>query len=250
MSAGSLHDFQQRFTAHLRQPHAHPPPDNLPAARLAVYRELLLNNLDSFLGNNFPVIKRILSATQWQNLIAAFFAEHRCHTPVFAEIPEEFLAYLHSAPALLHDYPPFLLELAHYEWVEMALAIAQDTLPPRDAAFIADPCAYPVRLSPLAWPLAYHYPVHRIAPDFQPQISNDEPVCLVVYRDECGEVRFLAITPAIFQLLHLVHEHPGLTPAQLWERWWSAADLSFNSPQVVALWRELAAKRIILAKDT
>jgi hypothetical protein len=59
-----------------------------------------------------------------------------------------------------------MLELAHYEWVEMALSIAIDTLPP----FIEpnNLLQQPLKLSPLAWSLAYQYPVQKIAPHFFP----------------------------------------------------------------------------------
>jgi RNA polymerase sigma factor (sigma-70 family) len=49
---------------------------------------------------------------------------------------------------------------------------------------------YPIA-SPLAWPLAYRWPVHRLAPGFQPAEPPAVPTFLVVYRDDSDAVRFL-----------------------------------------------------------
>ena len=72
--------------------------------------------------------------------------------------------------------PPWLAELAHYEWVELALQIAERRrLPPHDPdGDLLD--GVPV-LSPLAWPLAYRWPVHRIGPDSSPSAPPTRRPC-------------------------------------------------------------------------
>ena len=44
--------------------------------------------------------------------------------------------------------------------------------------------------SPLAWPLAYTWPVHRIGPDFQPDAPPSDPTLLLLRRDAAGDVHF------------------------------------------------------------
>ena len=61
-------------------------------------------------------------------MIRAFLHGIRCHTPLFPEIPREFLQYLQDAAADHPDDPPFALELAHYEWVEIALDLDETEL--------------------------------------------------------------------------------------------------------------------------
>ena len=51
------------------------------------------------------------------------------------------------------DDPPFLLELAHYEWVELALDIAEQELPERVDISAEQLLAGRPLISPLAWPL-------------------------------------------------------------------------------------------------
>ena len=156
---------QQEFSAYIRDPSNNPQPADVSQQRMNTYRELFFNNIDSFLSSNFPVIKTILNDQQWFELAQDFFSKHPCQTPYFSEIPEEFLAYLQNERQNNSDYP-FLLELAHYEWVEMALSIAKDEITANTAEFINDISQQTIALSPLAWPLVYQFPVQQISVDF------------------------------------------------------------------------------------
>jgi hypothetical protein len=60
-----------------------------------------------------------------------------------------------------------------------------------------------VALSPLAWALAYAWPVHRIAPGFQPSEPPDAPTLLLVRRDAAGKVHFSELSPLTWRLLQL-----------------------------------------------
>jgi len=201
---------QAEFAAHIRNPGHCLPPTDVDPRRMAMYCELFLNNIDGFLSSNFPVLRTLLSDTQWRALAQDFFAQHRCQTPHFCEIAEEFLDYLHNERNAENDLP-FLLELAHYEWVEMALTIAKEQPVFGDEVFVAALAERPLALSPLAWVLAYQYPVERIGPDFLPTEPPAEPTFLVVYRDASDDVHFMRITAAIYQLLQAIVQQPGQT---------------------------------------
>ena len=116
---------QTEFAAYIRDPDNNPPPADVKEQRIKMYRELFFNNIESFLSGNFPVLKNILGASQWLILAEDFFAKHACQTPHFSEIPEEFLDYLQNERDSSTDYS-FMLELAHYEWVEMALSVSRN----------------------------------------------------------------------------------------------------------------------------
>ncbi len=200
---------QQQFAAYIRNPQHHPVPANVKPERMAVYRELFFNNVESFLSTGFPVLRRILSDTQWQELAEDFFARHQNQSPYFSEISEEFLEFLQNERHNPADYP-FLLELAHYEWVEMALSIAQEQAPPF-TEYIDDFLSQKVIVSPLAWPLAYQYPVHQISPDFLPTEPPAQPTYLIVYRGWDDEVHFIQISAITFRLLQVIAENPEST---------------------------------------
>lgn len=197
---------QAEFAAYIRDPQHNPAPADVAPERMAMYRELFFNNIDSFLATSFPVLRSLFSEQQWQALAGDFFARHRCHTPYFSEIAEEFLDYLQKGQAV-SDYP-FLWELAHYEWVELALAIAKD-----QPEFAADAEAVDLEyqalaVSPLAWLLAYRFPVQTISAQHTPMSAPEQLTYLVVYRDQFHEVHFMETVALTFRLLQLLEAEP------------------------------------------
>jgi hypothetical protein len=207
---------QAEFAAYIRDPIHAPAPSDVPAQRMAMYRELFFNNINSFLSSNFPVIRSLLEDAQWLALTQDFYQHHHCSTPHFSQIAEEFLDYLQNERPANDDFP-FLIELAHYEWAEMALAIAQENPIYGDEAFIDSVMKTPLSLSPLAWPLAYEFPVHLISPDYLPDSPPDQASYLIVYRDPKDDVRFMQTTPLTLRLLALIEQQPGLSGEGLLE---------------------------------
>ncbi|MFC3549914.1 DUF2063 domain-containing protein [Lysobacter cavernae] len=200
---------QFALTRHLRDPQASPAPAGIEDRRLAIYRDLLFNNIEGLLSGNFPVICKLLGETRWKALVRDFYRDHRCHTPLFPEIAREFLRYLEDRG---DAGPPFLLELAHYEWVELALQIFDvDAVEADPTGDLLDDA--PV-LSPLAWPLAYAWPVHRIEPGFQPKQPPASPTLLLLRRETDGQVRFSELSPLAFRLVQRLHESPGSSGRQ------------------------------------
>lgn len=216
--AEALRDQQYALARHVRDPAANPPPPGIEDRRLAIYRDLFLNGIDSLLAGNFPVIRRTLGDGAWRALVRRFYSEHRCRTPLFTEIGREFVQYLDG----LDDVPPWLHELAHYEWVELALQISDEPLPPHDAD--GDLLAGRPVVSPHAWALAYRWPVPRIGPDFQPGVPPEAPTLLLVRRDAAGDVRFSELSPLVFRLLQLLEDEATTSGRQALERLAGEAD--------------------------
>lgn len=200
--------LQYAFAAHLRDPGTHPAPEGIEERRLQIYRELFYNNIQDLLANNFPVIRKITPDERWHALVRGFFAEHASHTPLFTEIGREFHRYLEARAERDLDDPPFLPELAHYEWVELAVTLdearIEDVPHDPDGDLVT---GRPV-VSPLAWPLAYRFPVHRIRADFQPDAPSEQPTLLLVARNRRDEVAFMEINAVSLRLLELMQENP------------------------------------------
>lgn len=198
---------QREFAAFIRDPDHQPAPADVSEERMLMYRDLFFNNLEGFLSGNFPVLRSLLDDSDWLHLVQDFFSTHSCTTPYFSEISEEFLSYLQHERNKAGDFP-FLLELAHYEWTEMSLAIAKDEAPPKTEP-VADILLAPLALSPLAWPLAYRYPVHRISSEFVPERPPEQNTFLIVCRDIEDEVNFIEITPMTYRLLAEIDDNPN-----------------------------------------
>ena len=222
---------QYEFAANIRDPGNNPAPQDIEDRRMQVYRELFYNNVENFISSTFPVLHRIYSEAGWHALVRKYFSSHKSRTPLFHEIPREFINWLEHEYTSNPADPPFLFELAHYEWVELALSIAE---PPAVTAQ-TDPNGdllhgVPV-LSPLAWHLAYQFPVHRISPDNQPEQPGDTPTCLVVYRNQDDEVGFLEINSVTKRLLELIDAGTNRTGYQLLTC--IATEMSHPQPDVV-----------------
>lgn len=217
---------QQAFCAHLRTPLHQPAPRDVPARTMALYRELFRNNFGGQLAGAFPVLRCISSTDYWDRLVEEFFAAHYCRSPLFHRLPHEFVVYLQQERATQDDDPPFLAELAHYEWVELALAQAEEELPPPRAAV---PLQEIPQLSPLAWPLGYRYAVHRIGVNYRPQ--QPDATHLLVYRNRNDEVRFMELNPVSARLLQLIGADTAQNGEQLLRQ--IAAELQHPDPAVV-----------------
>ncbi len=222
---------QYQFAAHIRDPEHKPAPDDVEDRRMQIYRELFYNNVENFLAGTFPVLRKIYQDEAWHRLVRGFFSGHQSRSPLFLEIPREFLGWLENERRHEPGDFPFLHELAHYEWVELALSISeatleQDTIDPEGDLMTGIPV-----LSPLAWQLVYQYPVHKIGPDFLPQQAGENPTLLVVYRDSEDKVGFMEVNPVTKRLLELIAEDSNSSGEQLLER--IAAELSHPRPGVV-----------------
>ncbi len=207
-------DAQRALGDYIRDPAHAPPPAGIEERRLNIYRELFFNNIESMLAGNFPVIKRILSGAQdsarWPTLVRDFYREHPSRTPLFTELAREFLRYVEARAEADRGDPPWLPELAHYEWIELALQISEarpDDIPHDPDGDLLD--GRPL-VSPLAWPLSYTWPVHRIGPDHQPDTPSTEPTCLLLQRDAAGKVHFQQLSALTFRLLQRQQQHPEL----------------------------------------
>jgi hypothetical protein len=193
---------QYAFASHLRDPQAHAAPADLEDRRLQIYRELFFNNIEGLLSGNFPVIAKVLGKQTWRTLVRDFYREHRCHTPLFPELGNEFMRYLDTRR---DRDPPWLLEMAHYEWVELALSLDENDIAAIDCVRDGDLLDNVPVPSPLAWPLAYTWPVQQIRTDYQPTEPPAQPTFLLVVRDRADRVQFKSIDALGFQLLQALH---------------------------------------------
>jgi hypothetical protein len=202
---------QREFSAYIKDPFNNPQPEDVKPQRMETYRELFFNNINSFLSSNFPVIRALLNDKQWFELAQDFYSSHQSTSPYFSEIPEEFIEFLQNERKNELDYP-FLLELAHYEWVEMALSIAMDDIVANTHEFTEGVVQEKITLSPLAWPLVYQFPVQQISPLFLPEQSAiKEPTYLLVYRNSLDEVNFIQINLITFRVLQILQESESMT---------------------------------------
>jgi len=205
-----LPEFQKKqfaFAAHIRDPEKASAPEGIEDRRMAIYRHLFFNNLLNLLSTMFPVLKKLTPDKKWRSQIRQFMQRHRAETPYFLQLPEEFLAFLQNEYELQEDDFPFMLELAHYEYIELALSISEESNDLTDVDTNGDLLANVPVKSNLSWVYAYTYPVHRISNDFIPTEPEEQPVFLAVYRGSDDKVGFLELNPMTAGLLELIAQN-------------------------------------------
>ncbi|NNE06074.1 MAG: DUF2063 domain-containing protein [Xanthomonadales bacterium] len=210
-----LISLQTRFAAHIRSPGQVPAPTDVEDRRMDIYRNLFFNNVRSLLAWNFPVLRKLHSEEDWAQMVRDFYVEHRARTPLFPELPREFLQYIQEKRQNHDGDPPFLLELAHYEWVEGALGMEEAEIDDTPADPDGDLLAGIPVLSALAWPLSYRFPVHRIGPKFQPKEPPEQATHLLVYRNRADEVKFMRLNAVSALLLQSLKEEKGLAGLEI-----------------------------------
>lgn len=245
----ALAGLQASFAAHIRDPESVPAPEGIENRRMAIYRDLFFNNIKNFLSANFPVLKTLYDEESWQRLCRNFYSDFRCHTPLFPEIPREFLRYLQDHRQGRENDPPFMLELAHYEWVELALSLDESDLDTISVNEDGDLLKGIPVLSPLAWPLSYQYPVHRIRADYQPDAADENQTHLLVWRQRDFTIRFMQLNEVSLLLLQKIGQKPGKTGLELLTS--IARDIKHPNPSTVldsglTLLNEFRDKQVIL----
>lgn len=208
---------QYEFAAHIRDPDHQARPAMVEDRRMAIYRDLFYNNIEGFVASGFPVLRSITPDERWHAMVRDFMVQHHCHSPYFSEVSQEFIAYLQNTRNNPSD-PPFMIELAHYEWVELALDIAEEELHEVAADSMGNLLTGVPAASPLAWPLAYQWPVNSIGPDLQPTETPTRPTYMIVYRDVDDEIHFMETSYASYRLLELCLEEGSLTGQAMLEQ--------------------------------
>lgn len=250
MTLPKFKQAQYAFTAHIRDPRNNAAPEGVEDRRMGIYRDLLFNNVEGFIAGCFPVIRSIYNDDDWQRMARDFFANHQSKSPYFLEIAQEFLDYLQNERAPQPEDPAGLVELAHYEWVELALSVSDESIDMNGIDPNGDLLqGHPV-LSPVALPLAYQFPVHRMSPEFLPTESElQQATYLAVYRNRNDDIKFMELNPVTARLLNLLQQDHSMSGQQAIET--ITEEMQHPNPDVVlqgglAALQELQSTGIII----
>ena len=226
-------DLQQQLADYIRNPEqvSYAPVGEKPieVRRLNTYQELFFNNIEGFFSQIFPVCAEIIGQERWLEIIREYMLKHRSRTPLFHELGEEFLAFFEAEFTPIASDPKFLLELAHYEWVELALSVSTEigfdsvdikqvdlnkpdlnALDSNNVGLNSVDLEAAYEISPVAWPLAYEWPVHQLSKAFQPTEKPPQATTLLVYRHEHANgdevIDFMTLTPLLYQWLMILEK--------------------------------------------
>ena len=208
---GTFSDRQLEFAAHLRDPEQHAAPTDVEDRRMRVYRDLFFNNISGFMANGFEVLRSCMNDDAWRALMRDFYRDHASRTPLFTQLYSEFVTYLNEEREPQAGDPPFLTELAHYEWVGLDLLLAPDSQPGAGSDPDSDLLDGRPVLSPLTHGLSYNFPVNEINTGNQPTVPLETPVYLLAYRNADDRVKFVKLNIVSARLFALIDTRPELS---------------------------------------
>lgn len=200
----SLAAVQRRLCQYIRNPEVSAPPAGLDSRRLNVYRDLVVNNIESLLANVFPVLKSMLDE-QWPTLVRRFLSHHQARTPYFTRLADEFYQFLDQQQAG-NKVDLWVKEMAHHELLELRLLYreTQESSPSQELRTDAK-----LVLSPLAELTRYSYPVHLMNAERIPATPPPEPTFILQFRNRENKVVFMQLSELAAHLVTLISEHPG-----------------------------------------
>lgn len=202
---------QRTFTAHMRNPAVHPAPEGTDDRRMRIYRDLIYNNIQGFLANSFPVIRQLMDDKDWHGILREYVAHHQARTPLFPKMPREFLKYLEQHPDRVPTKYPYLAELAHYEWLEIAISMDTREIVTDDVDEHGDLLDGIPVLNPVAIPVAYQWPVHKISPDYKPSVRPEIKTFLIVFRKPDYQVGFVELNQLSARLVEKIADNTEKT---------------------------------------
>lgn len=253
--------YQLAFTAHLRDPQRYPVPDGVPSERMAVYDEIVFNNLLQSVSACFPVASAVLGKRKWRKLVQRFMRHYSANSPFFRDIPKQFLEFLQTdvnkqdAELKAIALPPYINALCHYEWIELYVSgLPADTstndIPDRVTTQAPQDLATNIAVfNPTLQLLQYDYAVHKISA--RKKVVQPTPTQLVVYRNLQNVVKFVEINAVTYQLIALMQSEK-LTGAKALLL--LAQQLGHPEPQIImqfglAILEELRAQEIIIGAE-
>ena len=174
------------------------------APRFGLYRELARNNLVAPLENDFPILQQLLGEDAWGEAVAAFLAARTLDSPYYRDIAPAFVAWLHGSGWGLGRWPA-ILELAHYELMEIIVSRWPDAPEPR-GLFREILAEGRLVLDPAAQVLSYAHAVHR-ATESDPEPAA-ESCHLLLHRSPDGAFQVLELTASTAALLVRAQSEP------------------------------------------
>lgn len=204
MTLPSFQKYQTQFTQYLRDPQSKPLPGQVSKKRMQVYATIVFNNLTASISACFPVLSQCLGERKWRALTREFMRTYASSSPIFRDIPEQFLHFLQQLDGGFRlgrwRYPTFVQALAHYEWVELSLSSKQSDIITAQAP--SDWLQEVPYVNPVLENLVYSYPVHTIGPTQQAPKAED--TYLIVFRTAKFEIKFIETNAVTHRLIAML----------------------------------------------
>lgn len=192
------HRLQSQLTDYCRREGASLP-RGVDPNRVSVYRRLIFSNISETLRRAYPIAAHLLEGERWDFLVESFFSEHKIASPYLWQMPKEFWHFVDEGGFSEEWDLPYLDDLLHFEWLEIAVHMMADGESPpytdkgdpmRDRLIVnpdhsIDPFRYPVfKGSSEEWaarPGNYFLLTYREPIDCTVHYIELSPLCTIIF---------------------------------------------------------------------
>ena len=196
LKVSTFQSTQQQFCNWIREPNA----EHIKICdleRMQIYRDLLFNNVCSFINLVYPVTRAMLPELQWQKLLNEFFQKAKCDSPFYNDISLQFREYLTDCQHPSLQQYPWLAELLQFEWLELYL----DTVEIEEKKFFP---ASAWQLNTHVWILVYQYPVYLWT--MEHQYFEHSPSAVMVWRNQHDQICVEQLSPLFACLIEQINQ--------------------------------------------
>ena len=172
--------------------------------RLHNYRRLVFNVVRDALSNTYPLTDNLLEKNEWEDVCKSFFSDHKCQDPQVWRMPFELIHYVQESKRKLIEKYPQLIDLLHFEWLEVEYYMMPDRKFPEDKT--GDMWSTPWILNPESEILHLTYPVHLKNARFISRSDQGTFFCLIFRQPETYKVKFLNLSPFFAWLLSHIND--------------------------------------------
>lgn len=172
--------------------------------RLHNYRRLVFNVVRDALSSTYPLTYNLLEINEWEDLCKSFFSDHKCQDPQVWRMPFELIKYVQEFKVDLTKKYPQLIELLHFEWLEVEYYMMPDQKFPEEKTI--DLWTSPWQLNPESEIMHLTYPVHLKNARFISRSDQGMYFCLIYRQPDTFKVKFLNLSPFFAWLLSRVKD--------------------------------------------
>ncbi len=131
--------------------------------RLHHYRRLIFNIVDNSMKTAYPLTRKLLSKDEWHELVDYFFRTQKSQEHQVWRMPVMLYEYVRDNDLAIKKKYPFLIDLLHFEWIEIEVYTMEDSEPfavKEDGDWLNDLIA----IHPDFSMQIYNWPVHTKKP--------------------------------------------------------------------------------------
>jgi hypothetical protein len=206
-----LYEIQQEIKKYFTGKKTNPKILSLEIQReLSVYKSLALEKLNATLKKAFPLCYKILK-DYWVEVVLDFYHSFPSKSGIYLQVTKNFSSYLNSFKFKLHfrktQFPPWLHELAEYEWASVDLSNFHRTeLNLGSSKSLSDNDQ--VRLIKAHKIFKFNYPVSKIVEHLGSKRKKHNIVffkkqkeTLLIFRDRENQIRYFLLSAGTYFLV-------------------------------------------------